>query len=149
MSAINRGFFVSAVISLVLVAIAVFVYLPGRYADLDGVTDTAISGKNGDPRILALVAVAIGILLAAVIQQLTGYFTETTRRPVRDIGKTSLTGPATVILAGISLGLESAVYTALLIGLSVYGRSCSAARRSCSRCSRWRWPAPACSPRSV
>lgn len=121
MSAINRGFFISAVISLVLVAVAVFVYLPSSYADLDGVTDAAIKAKDGDPRILALVAVAIGIVLAALIQQLTGYFTETNRRPVMDIGKTSLTGPATVILAGISLGLESAVYTALLIGLAVYG----------------------------
>ncbi|SOD84798.1 sodium-translocating pyrophosphatase [Streptomyces sp. Ag109_G2-15] len=121
MTAINRGFFISAVISLALVAVAVFVYLPAKYSDLAGVTDAAIRGKSGDPRILALVAVAIGILLAAVIQQLTGYFTETNRRPVRDIGKTSLTGPATVILSGISLGLESAVYTALLIGLSVYG----------------------------
>jgi K(+)-stimulated pyrophosphate-energized sodium pump len=121
MSAINRGFFISAVISLVLVAVAVFVYLPSSYGSLDGVTDAAIKGKDGDPRILALVAVAIGIVLAALIQQLTGYFTETNRRPVMDIGKTSLTGPATVILAGISLGLESAVYTALLIGLAVYG----------------------------
>ncbi|MEU5699047.1 sodium-translocating pyrophosphatase [Streptomyces aurantiacus] len=121
MSAINRGFFISAVISVVLVAVAVFVYLPSSYADLDGVTDEAILGKSGDPRILALLAVAIGIVLAALIQQLTGYFTETTRRPVKDIGKTSLTGPATVVLAGISLGLESAVYTALLIGLGVYG----------------------------
>ncbi|MFG2027718.1 sodium-translocating pyrophosphatase [Streptomyces sp. NPDC048825] len=121
MSAINRGFFISAVISLALVAAAVFIYLPSSYADLDGVTDTAILDNGGDPRILALVAVAIGIVLAALIQQLTGYFTETTRRPVRDIGKTSLTGPATVVLAGISVGLESAVYTALLIGLGVYG----------------------------
>ncbi|MFJ3898287.1 sodium-translocating pyrophosphatase [Streptomyces sp. NPDC090083] len=121
MSAINRGFFISAVISLVLVAVAVFVYLPSSYGGLDGVTDAAIKAKDGDPRILALVAVAIGIVLAALIQQLTGYFTETNRRPVTDIGKTSLTGPATVILAGISLGLESAVYTALLIGLAVYG----------------------------
>ncbi|MFC4469035.1 sodium-translocating pyrophosphatase [Streptomyces xiangluensis] len=121
MSAINRGFFISAVISLALVAAAVFIYLPSSYDDLDGVTDTAILDNGGDPRILALVAVAIGIVLAALIQQLTGYFTETTRRPVRDIGKTSLTGPATVVLAGISVGLESAVYTALLIGLGVYG----------------------------
>ncbi|MER6179527.1 sodium-translocating pyrophosphatase [Streptomyces sp. NPDC001652] len=123
MSAINRGFFISAVISLVLVAVAVFVYLPSSYADFrgEGVTDSGILGKDGDPRVLALVAVAIGIVLAAVIQQLTGYFTETTRRPVRDIGKSSLTGPATVVLAGISIGLESAVYTALLIGLGVYG----------------------------
>src|SRR3954447_24522458 len=121
MSAINRGFFISAAISLVLVAAAVYIYLPGKYSDLDGVTDAAIKAKDGDPRILAVVAVAIGIVLAAVIQQLTGYFTETNRRPVQDIGKSSLTGPATVVLAGISIGLESAVYTALLIGLGVYG----------------------------
>ncbi|MFE0085189.1 sodium-translocating pyrophosphatase, partial [[Kitasatospora] papulosa] len=121
MSAINRGFFVSAVISLALVAVAVFVHLPSSYAELDGVTDGAITAHGGDPRVFALVAVAIGIVLAALIQQLTGYFTETGRRPVRDIGKSSLTGPATVVLAGISIGLESAVYTALLIGLGVYG----------------------------
>ncbi|MFG2181112.1 sodium-translocating pyrophosphatase [Streptomyces abikoensis] len=121
MTAINRGFFISAVISLVLVAVAVFAYLPSSYADLKGVGDAAIRGHGGDPRVLALVAVAIGIVLAALIQQLTGYFTETGRRPVRDIGKTSLTGPATVVLAGISVGLESAVYSAVLIALGVYG----------------------------
>ncbi|WP_262702141.1 MULTISPECIES: sodium-translocating pyrophosphatase [Streptomyces] len=121
MSAINRGFFISALISMALVAIAVFTYLPSSYADLDGVTNREILGHSGDPRVLALVAVAVGIVLAALIQQLTGYFTETTRRPVRDVGKTSLTGPATVVLSGISLGLESAVYSAVLIGLSVYG----------------------------
>lgn len=121
MTAINRGFFISAVVSLLLVALAVYAYLPSSYADLAGISDMAIVGHEGDPRVLALVAVAIGILLAALIQQLTGYFTETSRRPVQDIGKSSLTGPATVVLAGISLGLESAVYTALLIGLGVYG----------------------------
>ena len=120
MTAINRGFFISAVISLALVAVATYVYLPSTYAELKGVPDD-IAAHPGDPRTLALIAVAIGIVLAALIQQLTGYFTETSRRPVRDIGKTSLTGPATVILSGISLGLESAVYSAVLIGLSVYG----------------------------
>ncbi|MBT2379222.1 sodium-translocating pyrophosphatase [Streptomyces sp. ISL-111] len=121
MTAINRGFFISAVVSLVLVAVAAFAYLPSSYAELTGVTDEAITTHGGDPRVFALVAVAIGIVLAALIQQLTGYFTETKRRPVQDIGKSSLTGPATVVLAGISIGLESAVYTALLIGLGVYG----------------------------
>jgi K(+)-stimulated pyrophosphate-energized sodium pump len=120
MTAINRGFFISAVISLAGVAAVTFAYLPSSYAELKNVP-ADIAGHPGDPRILALVAVAIGIVLAALIQQLTGYFTETTRRPVRDIGKTSLTGPATVVLAGIAVGLESAVYSAVLIALSVYG----------------------------
>jgi K(+)-stimulated pyrophosphate-energized sodium pump len=60
-------------------------------------------------------------VLAAAIQLLTGYFTETNRRPVDDVAKTSLTGPATVILSGVSLGMESAVYSALLIGSAVFG----------------------------
>ena len=63
----------------------------------------------------------IGIVLASAIQLLTGYFTETNRRPVRDIGEASETGAATVILSGISSGMESAVYSALLIGGAVFG----------------------------
>src|SRR4051794_25904839 len=108
---INRGFFISAAVSLLLVAVAAFTLLPGT---ADGF-DTSVS-----PQVLGFVAVLIGIVLAAAIQQLTGYFTETSRKPVKDIGRSSLTGPATVILSGISLGLESAVYAALLIGGAVY-----------------------------
>src|SRR5690606_32149476 len=74
-----------------------------------------------DPPLLAVGSVILGILLAAAIQALTGYFTAPDRRPVRDIGKTSLTGPATVILAGVSVGFESAVYSALLLGSAVFG----------------------------
>jgi K(+)-stimulated pyrophosphate-energized sodium pump len=74
-----------------------------------------------NPRFMAIGAVVIGILLAALIQVLTGYFTETNRKPVDTVASTSLTGAATVILSGISLGLESAVYSALLIGGAVFG----------------------------
>jgi K(+)-stimulated pyrophosphate-energized sodium pump len=115
MAAINRGFFLSAAVSVVLVAIAAFAYLPGKFSDLHGGTQS-----DRDPRLIAIGAVIIGIALASLIQVLTGYFTETSRKPVREIGKSSLTGPATVILAGISVGLESAVYSALLIGGAVY-----------------------------
>jgi K(+)-stimulated pyrophosphate-energized sodium pump len=118
LTAINRAFFISAVISAALVAVAAWLYLPGTFA---GLTDSPLTGETRNPRVVAIVAVVIGIALAAVIQVLTGYFTETGRRPVRDIGKTALTGPATVVLAGVSLGFESAVYSALVIGAGVYG----------------------------
>src|SRR5215471_18394415 len=120
MSAINRGFFVSAVISAILVAIACFTYLPAHFSQLTGVSDLSILRHGGSPQWLALGAVLIGLVLASAIQLLTGYFTETTRKPVRDIGDSSETGAATVILAGISTGMESAVYSALLIGGAVY-----------------------------
>src|SRR3954462_7142846 len=115
MAAINRGFFISAAVSAVLVAIAAYSYLPSTFDALHGATTS-----DRDPRVVAIVAVIIGIILASVIQVLTGYFTETARKPVREIGRSSLTGPATVILAGISVGLESAVYSAILIGGAVY-----------------------------
>jgi len=128
---INRAFYISAAISAVLCAIAAFTYLPGSFAELTvgtgesgSITDLLVddtSGFEGDPRVIALVAVLIGIALAAVILALTGYFTGTEHRPVKDVGKTSLTGAATVILSGLSVGFESAVYTALVIGSAVYG----------------------------
>jgi len=120
MTAINRAFFTSALISAVLCSIAAFLYLPAKFSEFKNVADD-IAAHDGNPRIVAIAAVIIGILLAAAIQLLTGYFTETGRRPVRDIGKTALTGPATVVLSGITVGLESAVYTALVIGGGVYG----------------------------
>ncbi len=121
MTAINRGFFISAVISAIGVAIACFTFLPSKFSDLKGIADPAIAAFNGDPRWLALGAVLIGIVLASAIQLLTGYFTETNRRPVRDIGQSSETGAATVILSGVATGMESAVYSALLIGGAVFG----------------------------
>ncbi|MEU5562724.1 sodium-translocating pyrophosphatase [Micromonospora musae] len=117
LTAINRAFYLSAVISAVLVAIAAYAYLPATFAELEG----GLTDVSENPRLVAIGAVVIGIVLAAAIQALTGYFTETNKRPVQDIGKSSQTGAATVILAGISVGLESAVYSALLIGAGVFG----------------------------
>jgi K(+)-stimulated pyrophosphate-energized sodium pump len=124
MTAINRGFFISAIISAIAVAVATFLYLPDSFSKLHG-ADAAITGDSHladvDPRWVALGAVLVGIVLASAIQLLTGYFTETNRRPVKDVTESARTGPATVILSGISLGLESAVYTALVIAAAVYG----------------------------
>jgi K(+)-stimulated pyrophosphate-energized sodium pump len=121
MTAINRGFFISAVISVIGVAILCFTFLPSKFSALAGIADPAIAGYNGNPQWIAFGAVVIGIVLASAIQLLTGYFTETTRRPVRDIGQSSETGAATVILSGISSGMESGVYSALLIAAAVFG----------------------------
>ncbi|MEV5543933.1 sodium-translocating pyrophosphatase [Saccharopolyspora shandongensis] len=120
LTAINRSFYISAGISAVLCAIAALLYLPSSFGELTGVS-ADIRATGGNPAVIALVAVIIGILLAVVILKLTGYFTATEHRPVRDVGKSSLTGAATVILSGLSVGFESAVYTALIIGAAVFG----------------------------
>ncbi|GAB3438824.1 sodium-translocating pyrophosphatase [Phycicoccus ginsengisoli] len=119
LSAINRGFYISAAIAAVLSAVAAFVYLPGTFKAL-GSTDQSVTELTGNPRVTAILAVVIGIVLAAIILWLTGYFTGTDKRPTRDVARTSLTGAATVVLSGIGVGLESAVYTAVIIGGAVY-----------------------------
>ncbi|MFI7116852.1 sodium-translocating pyrophosphatase [Amycolatopsis sp. WAC 04169] len=114
---INRSFYISAGISAVLSTIAAFVYLPGSFSELTG----GATNESGNPAVIATVSVIIGIVLAAVILKLTGYYTGTEHKPVKEVGKSSKTGAATVILAGISVGFESAVYTALVIGAAVFG----------------------------
>jgi K(+)-stimulated pyrophosphate-energized sodium pump len=116
LTTINRAFYTAAAVSAVVCTIAAFSYLPTNFEDLDG----TVSG-DGNPALIATVAVIIGIVLAGLILTLTGYFTGTEHRPVQDVGKTSLTGAATVILAGVSVGFESTVYTALVIAGAVYG----------------------------
>ena len=94
MRAINRGFFFSALLS----AVAVY-FVADQYVD--------------DIRVFW--AVVIGLVLAGVISVLTEHFTSTTRRPVKEIAEASRTGPATTILSGFSVGLESTVYAILVI----------------------------------
>ena len=115
---INRAFYISAGIAAVASVLLSFVYLPGSFADLDNTS--GIAGADGDPRVIASLAVVIGIVMAAGILALTGYYTGTEHRPVKDVGKTSLTGAATVILSGLAVGFESAVYTTLVIGAAVF-----------------------------
>ena len=122
MQAINRSFFLSALISAVLTGLATFTYLPSDFKLLSGLSPEAIAAAgNTNPRILAFGAVLIGIALAAAIQVLTGFFTEVGKRPVNDVAASSQTGAATVILAGIAVGFESAVYSAILIAAAVFG----------------------------
>jgi K(+)-stimulated pyrophosphate-energized sodium pump len=71
--------------------------------------------------VVATLAVVIGVLLAGIILWLTGYFTGTTSNPTIHVARTALTGPATVVLSGVGVGFESAVYTAGIIAAAVCG----------------------------
>jgi K(+)-stimulated pyrophosphate-energized sodium pump len=100
MRSINRGFFISAVLSAIAVYVVAALYVE-------------------DLRVFW--AVVIGLLLASVIQLLTEHFTSTRRKPVQEIAESSLTGPATTILSGFSVGLESTVWAILVIAGAVIG----------------------------
>ncbi|GGK57851.1 K(+)-insensitive pyrophosphate-energized proton pump [Ornithinimicrobium pekingense] len=122
---INRSFYLSAAGAALASVAAAFVFLPSSSADLDGVSSRDLFGGGAaaadvNPALGAAVAVVIGIVLAAFILWLTGYFTGTESKPTNDVARTSLTGPATVVLSGIGVGLESAVYTAVTIAIAIF-----------------------------
>ncbi|WP_226345312.1 sodium-translocating pyrophosphatase [Agilicoccus flavus] len=119
LAAINRGFTIAAVVSALLCGVAAFAYLPSSFAAMPGAAES-VRAVGADPRLLAFGAVVLGIVLAAVILWITGHFTDTEKEPTRNVARTSLTGAATVVLSGIGVGLESAVFTAAVIAAAVY-----------------------------
>jgi K(+)-stimulated pyrophosphate-energized sodium pump len=97
--AISNGFLFSAGISVVLFAIAGFIYLQN------------VPGGWWRP----VLAVAVGVGLAILIERVTEYFTGTHGAPVKDIVKGMIGGPATTILSGLVQGYESAVWSVVVI----------------------------------
>lgn len=61
---------------------------------------------------------AIGVGLAVAFNPLTSYFTSTKREPVKEIVRATKTGPATTILSGLSVGMESSVWALVVIAVA-------------------------------
>ncbi len=105
--AITRGFYSAAAISLVLFGLFTIFYM----------RDPAING--GGVLWQPFASVAVGILLAIVIDRVTAYFTDVSHPPVQEIARNTLTGPATVILSGLASGMESSVWAIIVIAGSI------------------------------
>ncbi len=99
MAAINKGFYVSAAISLGSFALLAHFYMHEWRAFL---------------------SVGVGIILAIVLDEITKYFTDTHYRPVKDIAAASKTGSATLLLRGIAEGFESSVWQTLVIAATIF-----------------------------
>ncbi len=104
MAPINRGFFVASLLTVVGTAIVAFGY---------------VGNDKFDAGWKCFGAVIIGLVLAQLLSRLTEYFTSTETAPVREIAEASRTGPATVVLSGISSGLESSVYAIIAIAAAL------------------------------
>ncbi len=98
MAAINRGFWAGAVLTILGAALVAGLYL--HYMK-------------------AFYAVLVGVVLTLVLVQISEHFTSTERNPVREIADSTLTGPATTVLSGISVGLESTVWAILTIAIAI------------------------------
>lgn len=70
---------------------------------------------------MAFLATFIGIVLTQIIGKITEYFTADDKKPVTEIASSAKTGAATLILAGLSEGLESSVWGIVSIAATITG----------------------------
>ena len=104
MAPINRGFITASLLTVIGTAIVAFTY---------------VGNDKFDAGWKCFGAVIIGLVLAQLLSRLTEYFTSTETAPVREIAEATRTGPATVILSGVSSGLESSVYAIIAIAAAL------------------------------
>ncbi|MHB1126443.1 MAG: sodium-translocating pyrophosphatase [Bacillota bacterium] len=105
MAALNTGYLITTIIAAIL---------------LYPVTKSMLSGK--DVNFLYFYGAAlIGLLLSYIFVYITQYYTEYRYRPVKEIAKASLTGPATNIISGVAVGLESTALPVVAISLAILG----------------------------
>ncbi len=64
-------------------------------------------------------AVLSGLVAGILIGVVTEYFTSDTYKPTKKLSDTSETGPATIIIGGLSLGMKSTVFPVLIVAVSV------------------------------
>jgi K(+)-stimulated pyrophosphate-energized sodium pump len=104
LSALRKGTYVSS-------ALVTLISIPVIYFCLDCV--------NNPSRFGAYWAVVSGLLAGVLIGFFTEYFTSDTYKPTRNLANASLTGPATIIIGGIALGMASTAVPVIIIGVSV------------------------------
>ena len=105
MAALNRGFFVTAALATVGLFVACKWLL---------VTPAAPSAW-----MYLFGAGVIGVLTSVAFVYITQYYTEYRYRPVKSIADASQTGPATNIIMGLSVGMESTVLPVVTIGVAL------------------------------
>jgi K(+)-stimulated pyrophosphate-energized sodium pump len=105
MSALNRGYAVTAT----LVIVAFF-----------GATKWMLNSPNDpDAWWKFFICGVIGVLTSWAFVWITQYYTEYRYRPVQEIANASITGPATNIISGISVGMECVLLPVITISIAI------------------------------
>ncbi len=78
-------------------------------------------GLTEEPVLRILGAMVLGLVGGVVIAQATEYYTATGKGPVEQIAQASLTGEATNIISGLSVGMFSTAVPVIMIAVALVG----------------------------
>jgi K(+)-stimulated pyrophosphate-energized sodium pump len=109
MAALNRGYYVTMGLAILLFGVAAWILLQGNGA----------FGSHESTWSYLFLAGITGIVTSLAFVYITQFYTEARYRPVKDIARASETGPATNILSGFSVGLEATAVPALVVGAAI------------------------------
>ncbi len=73
----------------------------------------------GPDKIGVYYAILSGLIAGVLIGYFTEYYTSDTYKPTQKLASASVTGPATIIIGGISLGMLSTAIPVIIVGISV------------------------------
>jgi len=107
MGALYKGFFASAIISAILIAIVINWQL--GFDKEFNMSGTSISGMD------LFISSLVGLVVTALIVWITEYYTGTEYRPVKSVAKASETGHATNIIQGIAVSMEATALPVIVI----------------------------------
>jgi K(+)-stimulated pyrophosphate-energized sodium pump len=99
MHALNRGYYVTTVVAMAGFAAAVYSMLGARWW---------LFGCG-----------IVGMITSFLFVRITEYYTESRYRPVQSIARASLTGPATNIISGLAVGMETPAMPVLVISAAL------------------------------
>ncbi|WP_353071386.1 sodium-translocating pyrophosphatase [Tunturiibacter gelidiferens] len=103
MHALNKGFYVTSALAL---------------AGFAGAVYTMLNGPQVQPLWLLGCGV-IGLVTAFLFVWITEYYTEAIYRPVKSIVEASVTGPATNIISGLAVGMETPAMPVVVISAAL------------------------------
>ncbi len=110
MIALNRGYYVTAILAMIGFGIATYWTF--------GVGQIAIAAPSAWWHFF--LCGVIGVLTSVMFLWITQYYTEYKYSPVKSIAEASKTGPATNIIAGISVGFECVAIPSIVIAVAIF-----------------------------